>query len=140
MIMKYFYLEEFVRSTTADRLGINNRPEYYGEQDVYARIELLVAALLDPMRIYIAEPIYIKSGYRSQELNKAEGGVRNSQHRTGQAADIRISDITGDLLTDLFLELSYRFDYDQMIYYKEQDYIHISYVSRFENRHVAFAR
>lgn len=138
--MKYFTFKEFTQSATADRLGINNQPEYYGEQYVYGRIELLVVRLLDPIREFVAEPIYVNSGYRSQELNKAVGGVYNSQHRKGQAADIRIGKLTGALLTDLFWEISYRFDYDQLIYYNRQGFMHISYVSEFENRHEIFVR
>lgn len=138
--MKYFTFKEFTRSATADRLGIDNQPEHYGERYVYGRIELLVVRLLDPIREFVAEPIYVNSGYRSQELNKAVGGVDYSQHRRGQAADIRIGSITGHLLTDLFWEISDRFDFDQMIYYRKEGFIHISYVSAIENRHEVFIR
>ena len=140
MIMKHFTFREFTRSATAERLGIDNQPEHNGEQDVYAHIELLVTRLLDPIRDFVAEPIYINSGYRSQELNKAVGGVHDSQHRKGQAADIRIGNLTGALLTDLFWEISYKFDYDQLIYYNRQGFMHISYVSKLENRHEVFVR
>lgn len=136
--MKYFTFAEFTQSATAERLGIDNRPEHNGEQDVYAHIELLVVRLLDPIRDYVIEPIYINSGYRSEELNKAVGGVSDSQHRKGQAADIRIGSITGHLLADLFWEISDHFDFDQLIYYKKEDFIHISYVSKKENRREAF--
>ena len=37
-------------------------------------------------------PIIIGSGYRSPASNKAVGGVANSQHMTGEAADIHIPD------------------------------------------------
>ena len=33
-------------------------------------------------------PIIVNSGYRSQTVNKAVGGVPTSQHRRGEAADI----------------------------------------------------
>lgn len=138
--MKYFTFAEFTRSATAERLGIDNQPEHHGEQDVYARIELLVVRLLDPIRDYVIEPIYINSGYRSKELNKAVGGVSDSQHRKGQAADIRIGNIRGHLLADLFWEISDHFDYDQLICYKKQGFIHISYVSKIENRREVFVR
>ena len=138
--MKHFTIEEFTWSATAERLGIDNQPEHNGEQDVYARIELLVVKLLDPIRDYVAETIYINSGYRSQELNKAVGGVHDSQHRKGQAADIRIGNLTGSLLTDVFWEISYKFDYDQLIYHNRQGFMHISYVSELENRHEVFVR
>ena len=35
-------------------------------------------------------PIVISSGYRCPELNAAVGGVANSQHQTGEAADIAV--------------------------------------------------
>ena len=37
------------------------------------------------------EPIRLNSGYRSPQLNRAIGGVSNSNHLTGCAADIRVS-------------------------------------------------
>ena len=39
------------------------------------------------------ESIIINSGYRSEEVNKAIGGVPNSNHLTGCAADIRVAGI-----------------------------------------------
>ena len=35
------------------------------------------------------DPIIINSGFRSPEVNKAEGGASNSNHLTGCAVDIR---------------------------------------------------
>ena len=138
--MKHFTFQEFTRSATAERLGIDNLPEHNGEQDVYAHIELLVTKLLDPIREFVIEPIYINSGYRSQELNRAVGGVHDSQHRRGQAADIRIRSTTDYSLKDLFWEISDNFDFDQMIYYREKGFIHISYVSAIDNRREVFVR
>ena len=37
------------------------------------------------------EPIRLNSGYRSPQLNRAIGGVSNSNHLTGCAVDIRVS-------------------------------------------------
>ena len=37
------------------------------------------------------EPIIINSGYRSEAVNKAVGGVKGSNHLTGCAADIRVA-------------------------------------------------
>lgn len=138
--MKHFTFEEFTRSATAERLGIDNQPEHNGEGYVYLRIKLLVDKLLDPIRDYVAEPICINSGYRSEELNKVVGGVPGSQHRKGQAADIRINNTTGHLLSEFFWEIAYRFDYDQIILYRKQGFIHISYISELQNRHEAFVK
>ena len=42
---------------------------------------------------YKEEPIIINSGYRSEAVNKAVGGVKGSNHLTGCAADIRVAGI-----------------------------------------------
>lgn len=45
--------------------------------------------ILDGLREEISEPIYINSGYRTPEHNKAVGGSTLSYHMYGMAADIR---------------------------------------------------
>lgn len=140
MIMKYFTFSEFTRSEIAARLGYNNDPILNNESDALCHIELLVAKLLDPMREFIGEPVVITSGYRSEQVNKAVGGVHDSQHRKGQAADFIIPSVTTPLLADLFGEISERFDFDQLIYYNNQGFMHISYVCELLNRNEAFVR
>ena len=48
--------------------------------------------LLEPARQAIGCPIIINSGFRNPRVNALVGGVRNSQHLQGQAADIRPKD------------------------------------------------
>jgi hypothetical protein len=78
-----FTLEEFTRSTTADRLGIDNTPN---TQEI-DNIRRLCVEILQPARLALG-PIQISSGFRSDALNKAVGGVPNSAHRLGFAADV----------------------------------------------------
>ena len=47
--------------------------------------------LLEPAR-QIVGPIIINSGFRNEAVNRRVGGVKNSQHLIGQAADIRPQD------------------------------------------------
>ena len=47
--------------------------------------------LLEPAR-QVVGPIIINSGYRTPRVNALVGGVKNSQHLIGQAADIRPKD------------------------------------------------
>lgn len=49
--------------------------------------ELIVR--LNAIRSQFGKPIIVNSGYRSPEHNKSVGGVSNSQHVLGNAADIR---------------------------------------------------
>jgi len=48
--------------------------------------------LLEPARTVAGCPIIVNSGYRNEDVNRLVGGVRNSQHLLGQAADIRPRD------------------------------------------------
>ena len=45
--------------------------------------------LLEPAREAIGCPIIINSGFRNADVNRRVGGVKNSQHLQGCAADIR---------------------------------------------------
>ena len=47
--------------------------------------------LLEPAR-QVVGPIIINSGFRNSRVNTLVGGVKNSQHLLGQAADIRPKD------------------------------------------------
>jgi uncharacterized protein YcbK (DUF882 family) len=55
-----------------------------------------VANQLQVLRDYLKKPININSGYRSEEYNKAIGGVPDSQHLMGRAADITIKGISAN--------------------------------------------
>lgn len=83
---EFFSLQEFTHSNTADRLKINNEPN----ADVIQNIQYGTDMILDPLRRLYQKPIVITSGYRCEKLNKAIGGVPNSWHTKGNAADIRI--------------------------------------------------
>ena len=48
--------------------------------------------LLEPAREAIGCPILVNSGFRNPRVNALVGGVKNSQHLLGQAADIRPRD------------------------------------------------
>lgn len=56
--------------------------------EVIINLVYLCAVVLEPLRKKLGHAVYINSGYRSWRLNKAVGGVPNSYHLTGRAADI----------------------------------------------------
>lgn len=84
----YFDLWEFIKSDTAEAKGISNFPTF----EVVARLSQLRNEILDPMREAWGGPLVVTSGYRCKALNKAVGGVANSAHLSGWAADIRPTD------------------------------------------------
>ena len=86
--IKYFSLGEFVNSPTAKRLGIDNLPTF----EVVDNLNRL-ADYLDGIREKLGKPILVNSGFRCPVLNKAVGGVANSQHLKGLAADVVCADM-----------------------------------------------
>ena len=85
-ITEHFTVEEFERSSTADRLGIDNRMPA-------ALLPNLCEVVLEPLRAYAGKPIVISSGYRCPALNRAVGGASQSQHLRGEAADLHLPSI-----------------------------------------------
>ena len=88
-ITEHFTVEEFERSSTADRLGIDNRvPEA-----LLPNLKTLCEVVLEPLRAFAGKPIVISSGYRCPALNRAVGGASQSQHLRGEAADLHLPSI-----------------------------------------------
>ena len=88
--MKHFTLSEFFRSSTAAKNGIKNEPSIDARATIARNINLLVDNVLEPIRVMVRTPIIITSGYRSPQVNRLVGGVDNSQHMSGYAADFHV--------------------------------------------------
>ena len=84
-LTKNFTSEELTASCTAKRLGLKNYPDSY----VMGNLRVLCADILQPIRDEWGAPIIVGSGYRCTQLNEAVGGVVNSDHLYGCAADIK---------------------------------------------------
>jgi uncharacterized protein YcbK (DUF882 family) len=117
-ISKNFTWEEFTKSDTAKRLHINNAITSWEVRD---NIKALVEDVLQPLRDAWGGPLFINSGYRCLELNKAVGGVPTSQHVLGQACDVGVTDPYA--LAQLAKRMNLGFD--QMIIYPS--FVHFSY-------------
>ena len=81
-LSRHFELEEFLVSESAARLGISNIPG----PGIHLKLERL-AETMDEVRDLLGYPVIITSGYRSEALNRAVGGVHTSDHIKGLAAD-----------------------------------------------------
>lgn len=126
LISKHFYLDEFTKSETAKKLGIDNSIK---DSRHLENLSNLVYFILEPARQELQRPIKITSGYRVPELNKAVGGVANSQHIIGQAADIQISNEL--YANNLFEILSNNPKVDELLFEKSENtkWIHVSWSS-----------
>ena len=122
--MKHFTIAELCRSTTADRLGINNRCH----TEHVTNLTLLVNNVLDPLREWYGHPITINSGFRCPELNKAVRGSATSQHMTGEAADIDTGDRQQNKL--LFEHIRQHLPFDQLIDESNFSWVHVSFKAK----------
>jgi len=79
-ISPHFTLAELTTTST----GLVNSPGWLELE----RLTALCVNVLEPLRAILGVPLRINSGFRSDAVNKAVGGVQYSQHRLGEAADI----------------------------------------------------
>ena len=61
-----------------------------------AEMQEKVVRIADAARKHFGRPAHVVSGLRCQEWNRLQGGVWNSQHRYGEAIDLRIDGVTAD--------------------------------------------
>lgn len=66
---------------------------------------MFLADNLQIIRDEIGKPIMINSAYRSPQHNAKIGGVKNSQHTLGNAADLSVRDMTPNKLSKVILRL-----------------------------------
>ena len=132
-ISKNFTLEELTASATAKARGISNNP---GQTDI-VNLCGLVHNVLQPLRNWWGKEVKIGSGYRSLALNRAVGGVSNSQHMKGEAADLCID---GDIQKgkSWFQFIKQHCEFDQLIWEKNPKtgayWVHVSYRCDGKNR------
>ena len=132
-ISKHISYKEAIRSTTALRLGIDNKPNEYHLQNM----EMVAKHIFEPLRQAIDAPIKINSFFRCEELNKAIGGSTKSQHCQGRAIDI--DDIYGHVSNAfMYYYIKDNLDFDQLIWEfgtdDSPDWVHVSYVDADSNR------
>jgi hypothetical protein len=125
--MKYFTIKELCNSATAKAKGIDNTPT----TEVEANLTALIENILDPLRTAYGKPIRVSSGYRCPALNSAVGGVKTSQHRNGQAADITVDSRTENMKLFKLIQ-SLNLPFCQLIFEKGNrktgpDWVHVSY-------------
>jgi len=133
-LTKNFTMEELSHSNTAVLKGLKNSPEEWQQ----INLKKLAMRLLQPLRDIYGEPFIINSGYRSQEVNEAVGGIPSSQHTKGQAADVQVKD-PRKLLAAL---LKSGLDFDQAILYQDgrNNFLHMSYNSGHNRKQVLYSK
>ena len=119
--MKHFTIEEMTESSTAKAKDIDNTPS----QEILAKLQKLIEAILDPLKEWYGKPIRVNSGYRCEALNEAIGGSKTSQHCLGEAADITAG--SKEENKKLFEYIKDNLPFDQLINESDFSWIHVSY-------------
>ena len=147
-----FWLHEFEKSSTADRLGIDNTVGNKNpEEDVLLNLTALCENVAEPIRAHFGK-YSPQSGFRSYELEevlcagpikrflKRAGAdatvldyLRKKQHPQGKAMDF---EIVGHRNIDLARWIERNLEFDQLIleFYREDDptagWVHVSYAGK----------
>ena len=134
-LSKNLSLAECVKSNTASRLGIDNTPD---DEWIIENLRAIAEEVFQPIRNAFECPIYVSSGYRSEELNRAIGGSIRSQHVQGRALDLDADVFGGCTNAQVFQYILNNLTFDQLIWeFGDQDnpdWVHVSYVRDGLNR------
>ena len=120
-----FTLQEFTKSQTAVRLGIDNTPE----DDHMVAAQSLFLMVVQPIREHFG-PTVLNSGYRGPALNEAVGGSAKSQHCKGEAVDLEVPGVPNAEVAEWIRD---NLEFDQLIleFYTpgipDSGWVHVSY-------------
>lgn len=120
MINLNFSISELCKSDKAVQNNIKNTPNITQVDNMLN----LIFYCLQPIRDYLNKPMIITSGFRCPQLNKLVGGVSNSQHLEGKAADFIIK---GETVAGIIFKIqTSNLEYDQLIN-EQNKWVHISF-------------
>ena len=137
-----FWLNEFTKSNTAVRNGIQNVPTEVEIQ----RLVVLCDNVLQPLREDINKIVSVNSGFRCLKLNRKLKSGDDSDHVKGFAADVEINGMDNFELAEWIVR---KYDYSQVIleFYSNDSgddpnsgWIHVSYIPENLKREVLTIR
>lgn len=129
MINLNFTMSELIKSDKAKQYNIKNTPDTAALDNMLN----LIVYCLQPVRELLRKPVVITSGFRCPQLNKLVGGVANSQHLMGCAADFIVS---GETVAGIMFKIQTSgIEFDQLIN-EYNKWVHISFVKGKNRRQV----
>lgn len=94
---------------------------------MWDRMDSLARKVLQPLRDLVDVPLTINRWWADEQLNRLQGGVKNSQHTFGEAADLTSSALPVRMVFEKLVRSD--LDFDQAIYYAQRNFMHVSYKS-----------
>ena len=110
-LSEHFTLGELCKTSAK---GVDNTPSHAA----VLNLKNLCENWLEPLREKSGGPVLINSGFRSEAVNKAIGGVKGSNHLTGCAVDIRVTGLEQAIrYACILLDISEKSkrDYDELL-------------------------
>jgi uncharacterized protein YcbK (DUF882 family) len=89
-------------------------------------MDTIFLILLDRLRDLVDGPVNVSSGFRCNTHNKEIGGVDNSWHTKGKAADIYSSKATLKEIYDIAIKM-----FDEVIIYNKNGFVHVAEPNKF---------
>ena len=129
-----FTVQEFTKSQTAIRQGLDNTPNEEHLTSAKKLFENVVQKVRDNFGVTV-----INSGYRGRALNEAVGGSTKSQHCKGEAVDI---ECPGTSNYDVANWIKENCDFDQLIleFYTpgipDSGWVHVSYKAEGNRKYI----
>lgn len=123
-------IKDLIKAGLSESDAAANQPSQEVRDNLEELLEHVVNPLLDRF-----DGMEITSGYRCYSVNRAAGGVPNSQHTKGQAVDLWYIAPDKDVeqsVRDVYWWVIDNLIFDQLIIY--DTFVHISYTSRRRNR------
>ena len=123
-------IKDLIKAGLSESDAAANQPSQEERDNLQELLEHVVNPLLSRF-----EGMEITSGYRSYSVNRAAGGVPNSQHTKGQAVDLWYIADDKDVeqsVREVYQWVIDNLIFDQLIVY--DTFVHISYTSGRRNR------
>jgi len=116
-----FWLSEFLLSDTAVRKGLDNMPHAIQ----LANLKNILMPNMQAVRDSLGCPVFVTSGYRSPEVNRAVGGAPTSDHVQGLAADFKAPEFGPPIKVAHYILEHMDLKFKQLI--AEGQWVHISF-------------
>jgi len=118
----HFTLEELVVSDTFPDLAAAIEPT----EAQIVNLKFLVGTILEPCREFIGRPFRVLSGIRSEALNRAVKGEKDSQHLYAEAVDFTIPDDGKELWRAFtWMKAHCQHQSRRVILYTAKNFIHV---------------
>lgn len=115
--------QQAIKSETAEKMGINNTPDFIITQNIEWLYDVLVSKLYDKYGRHLV----INSWYRCPELNRAVGGSKTSLHMQGLAVDFYVIGKEIEVVfNEIFLTEKIINEWHKVIVYPKHKFMHIS--------------